>query len=81
MLRDASWIVSAFIILTMALAGVCSRHIDKRNIRNHSHKNEKHYNNRPVIDEKPIPREYKVIDEKPIPREYKDPGEYIVDCW
>ncbi len=66
MLRDVSWLVSAFLIMTMALAGVCARHVDKRNSKRADKRAEK-YHNRPAD----VP--------KPVPREYKHPREYIVD--
>ena len=66
MLRDVSWLVAAFLILTMALGGVCARHIDKRNAKRSYRDTEKHYR---------VPSDSK----KSTPREYKHPSEYIVD--
>ena len=67
MLRDVSWLVSAFLIITMALAGVCARHIDKRNADRKWKRTEKHYRV-PADSEKPKNT-----------REDKHPSEYIVD--
>lgn len=71
MLRDASWIVAAFLIITIALGGVCARHVNKRKAKSELNQLERYYQKRPAEYDKP----------RPVRPDYNNPSKYVVDDW
>ncbi len=72
MLRDASWIVAAFLIITIALGGVCARHIDRRKAKSEHYMLKFFNRNKPPVE----------YDEpRPVRPDYNNPSKYVVDTW